>query len=774
MLASLSSFLLEALRLLYWIYFKPLTLRQYVHSLEPDLPEGYSLWQARGRLRHNPRLRRLLLHALFLVVILPWPAAALAGRLTGDEVNWFAVAFIVAVGVAVGVAFGVAYGVAVGVAFGITGGVAFGVVVVVAPSVAVSVAVGVAPGVAGGVAVGVAVGVAYVITVGVAFGVAVGVVGVVVLGVVVGVVVGVVAGVAYGGAFGVGGGVALVVGYLRLYLYPLELLWLWGVWGVARLQPQWAPALLRSAPHQWDEVIWFPLWGVNEIARQVARADLPLGLAEIQKLFDTIGQKPLARRALADVTSDVLCGYTRLEQVAGAAAQVTWLPQDLRALRPDVAEVVPGLLSLAADLAQNWPAANPLGRKALLREGVERLGVSRQRLLSLGREGNERWRPVIDQWHTLLLNELESLATVSATAGGVENPYEVGNPVPLTRKNLFKGRGALRDAVSEAMRQRGRVTLVLSGPRRMGKTTFLQQLPALLPGRAVPVYLDLQDPAVTANDGAFLYRLARALVLDAQTMRLTFPMPQREHFSTAASPFEAFDHFLTTSVYPRLQDFTLLLMFDEFELFGRALTEGRLSRAMLDQLRHLIQHHAQLAFLFAGLQTLDEIGPEWSSYFINVRALTLGPLAPAEAEELIRRPDPSVEFPVEYMPEAVARILAQTVCHPYLVQLVCSCIVEEVNRLKTLVVDEALVQSAETLALERGAPYFRNVWDEMAGPAAQPLLRRIAAAPAPLTFDDDPATLTALQRLTRYRVCAKTPAGYVVEVPLVKRWVLEQ
>jgi len=77
-----------------------------------------------------------------------------------------------------------------------------------------------------------------------------------------------------------------------------------------------------------------------------------------------------------------------------------------------------------------------------------------------------------------------------------------------------------------------------------------------------------------------------------------------------------------------------------------------------------------------------------------------------------------------------------------------------------------------SFSLERGEPYFRNVWDEMAGQYGQPLLRQVAAAPTPLSFaNPDPGRLKSLERMTRYRILAKTTDGYTVEVPLIRRWV---
>jgi hypothetical protein len=155
--------------------------------------------------------------------------------------------------------------------------------------------------------------------------------------------------------------------------------------------------------------------------------------------------------------------------------------------------------------------------------------------------------------------------------------------------------------------------------------------------------------------------------------------------------------------------------------------------------------------------------------------LTIGYLTSAETEDLIRNPDPEVKFTLVYTNEAVACIQHDTHCHPFLVQLVCSCAVEQANARRVQRVDLDLTRAAETLALERGSPFFRNIWDEMSGPDGQALLRAISAAPGPLAVK--PAAgpeRQPLDRMVRYHVLSQTAEGYEVEVPLVQNWVNER
>ena len=82
--------------------------------------------------------------------------------------------------------------------------------------------------------------------------------------------------------------------------------------------------------------------------------------------------------------------------------------------------------------------------------------------------------------------------------------------------------------------------------------------------------------------------------------------------------------------------------------------------------------------LLYGGRRSDELDDYWSDYLINTRSLRLTYLREEEARELIEKP---VEgFPDIYQPEAVARIVELSRCQPFLVQLLCYALVEELNR----------------------------------------------------------------------------------------------
>lgn len=565
--------------------------------------------------------------------------------------------------------------------------------------------------------------------------------------------------------------IALLIGfygYVRLLIYPVEAFLSWWAYRQALRSPGQALAKLRRTPIYWDDLIFYPLPMLDQLLLLALRANRQAGLQEAKFIARSFRQDWAATQSRLTYAVETLTNCATPAMIADAPHELDWLADEVMlALAQGAHEIVPRLLAIAGGVRATLGADNLYSRRLGYREALDGLDTLRRRLPSLGPQAGQRWQPVIDRWQQVLLNELEA---VSANAGAatIENPYQPGTPLQLSRQELFKGRRELREAVINALLERHRPTLVLHGPRRMGKTSFLLQLPALLPGNTLPVFLDLQRPTATQNTAAFLYSIARAISRDARPYRLMVGLPQRAAFDD--SPFETFAEWLEDAALPALQDFNLLLTFDEFEKLGEAVEGGRLNEQVFDELRYLIQHQTRLALLFAGVQTLDELGPAWSSYFINVKPLSIGYLYPDEAEELIRRPDLQADFKLAYADNVVSEMMRQTHCHPYLLQLVCSAVVEESNARATLHVDLSLFETALLRALDQGEPYFRNIWHEMAGPDGQPLLRQVAHAGEPLTLPAHPA----LARLVRRRILTHTRDGYSVEVPLVRRWLVER
>ncbi|MFL9458221.1 chloride channel protein [Tolypothrix bouteillei VB521301_2] len=360
--------------------------------------------------------------------------------------------------------------------------------------------------------------------------------------------------------------------------------------------------------------------------------------------------------------------------------------------------------------------------------------------------------------------------------GELINPFQYGNPLNSNRAYLFKGRIFFANQIVRLVLDRSRPTIVLYGPRRVGKSSFLLNLLHLLPKNILPIYLDLQSAAITTDESAFCYALVRAINRESRRLGIELPsIPKINEFRD--SPYILLEEWLDKAL-PLLGARSILLNLDEFEKLGHAIADGRLSLQLFDELRSLIQHYEQLRFLFSGVQTLDELGPNWSSYFISVVPIEMVYLERNEAFELLINPDP--QFNIQYQAGIIEEIITLTCCHPYLLQLIGASIVKQASIQHTRWVNPKLLEAAIEDALTTGEPYFMNVWTEFTGISSieitfgQELLLTLAQGTQPTLVTGDKIIRAVLRRLQRHHVIKHTSSGYSFEVPLFERWVRER
>ena len=435
------------------------------------------------------------------------------------------------------------------------------------------------------------------------------------------------------------------------------------------------------------------------------------------------------------------------------------------------------LLPTFQKYAQNIEAALQAGSIALRERGLERildqLSTLNSQLSGLVKSKSiPRWQAVIKQWQTIIQQELEQLQRQSQ--GEILNPFQYGNPLTRDRVQLFKGRSAFADQIVRQILDRNRPTIILHGPRRCGKSSFLLNLPRLLTSDVLPVYIDLQSQSASQSEADFCFTIVRAIHRDARSQQVHLPAPpKREEFRL--SPYTQLEDWLDTAL-TQLGDRRILLNIDEFEAIGTAMEQGRISTNLFDELRSLIQHWDRLSFLFSGVQTLDELGTNWSSYFISAMPIEMTYLNPNEARELLENPDP--EFTLEYDTGIVDQILTLTRCHPYLLQLLGWVLVQLANTTHTQLVTPTLLQSAIPEAYINGIGYFTNVWEQFTGTSPTEIIagqqQLLALSQGQQPHPTDEAAQKSLQRMLRYHIIEKINNQYKFEVPLIERWVREK
>lgn len=354
------------------------------------------------------------------------------------------------------------------------------------------------------------------------------------------------------------------------------------------------------------------------------------------------------------------------------------------------------------------------------------------------------------------------------------NPYIVGNPIQPKNAALFKGRIDLALEIAEKLRGENRPTLVMYGPRRMGKTSFLLQLQNLLQGRGnyVPVFFNAQEPGARQGDAGFFYSLARAIYVQMrrQAFGRRIKPPDLADYENYA--YTTINTWIEDEIAPLLDQRVLLVTIDEFEKLGSSIIAGELTERVLDFMRHMSQHSNTMLFLLCGGATLEALGPNAASYFISTHVIQISYLSEEAADELIRNPNPDVGEMPDYDDEVIAEILYLTHRQPFLIQAICSNIVDVVNNKDLKKVEMNTLDEVLPTILATYAFFFKNIWDD-ANEKGQHILAMLARSPARLSKKQtNSAAGQGLRQ--RHVIHLRTDGQYEIEIPLVRCWVVEQ
>jgi uncharacterized protein len=329
----------------------------------------------------------------------------------------------------------------------------------------------------------------------------------------------------------------------------------------------------------------------------------------------------------------------------------------------------------------------------------------------------------------------------------------------LTDQNVFSGRGDIaRQIEASILGATQAPTLLLHGPRRMGKTSILYQLPRLLGPDFAPATIDCQNPAVTSSAASLLRYVSRGVSAGLQRRRVTVePLAAS---SLAREPFAVFDEWLDGVEQAMPQGMRALLCLDEYERLQSAMDAGW-GAQFLDALRHLLQHRQRIVLMFTGAHTFQELGPAWTDRFISARRVRVSFLTREEVLPLLTEPIP--EFDMTYAVGALDSLISATRGQPFLTQAVAFELVQHLNEQQRKQAALEDVEAAMARALLSGGEYFANVWSD-AGEQGQAILRAIVREETP---PDYPA---GRKWLVEHDVL--NDAGEFA-VPLVMRWVRE-
>jgi len=265
----------------------------------------------------------------------------------------------------------------------------------------------------------------------------------------------------------------------------------------------------------------------------------------------------------------------------------------------------------------------------------------------------------------------------------------------------------------------------------------------------------------------------RQMIDSARISRnLSLPAPDKDDLRT--EPFLTLQEWLI-QIERAAPGKRFLLCLDEYERLEEIVSVTN-SRTPLNFLRHVMQHQTAWTLLFSGSHTLDEVATYWNDYLIGTRYIRLTYLEESEARELITHPVP--DFPEIYTPAAVERIIYWTACQPYLVQLLCSELVDYQNKQhpQNALNVQATPEDVDAIiphALVSGSPYFNEFWLETLDDAQRDLLRSLIL-PTPEHSDPASKHTKAKRRLIEKEILSDENNNVQFRVPIIKSSVTQK
>jgi hypothetical protein len=293
----------------------------------------------------------------------------------------------------------------------------------------------------------------------------------------------------------------------------------------------------------------------------------------------------------------------------------------------------------------------------------------------------------------------------------IPNPYRAGPPL-LPFSPVFVGRDEDIAFVSNQL-ERSHTHLVISGERRMGKTSLVRQLVARLGPRIAPVMLDGQLLGINSDLSMLLFEVALEIC-----NALDVPPPDGELFNL--HPAQAFENIFLPAVLPAFKGGRLVLFIDEFEELEMRIQQGRLDSEVCAVLRHLMQNHPEISLVFVGSQTAQlQTTSHWAKLLNSTLQHHLGALQRRNALQLAMEP---VAELLAYDDLALDKLMKLTGGHPYFLQVFCQTLVDDANTERRSVVLAEHVQQAKFKVLELSANQLQDIWNTSTAEECQLML----------------------------------------------------
>jgi len=573
-----------------------------------------------------------------------------------------------------------------------------------------------------------------------------------------------------------------LLSYYRLPLYPFSAYSTIQAYVASRAKHWQALYCLKESSLHWDECVFPPLPYLKNMLLLAAEESLAGTLEEMNFIVEERPQQRWAVQATAyELVLHDLQHRTILREIGLAHQQLALLlPPNIRALNTGAEKLFRDLDNASREAASYHTQTNKIDRQIALERMIHYIKAIHPPTAFSTMRLNEEFQAVVNQWCMLAEQGLETLGSMSGNLY-IDNPYAPGNPLEL-RDPLFVGRDDIVQKLGQALQKRYRPTFLLTGERRIGKSSILKQLPLLLGPRYFPVFYDLQSTGILTNTATLFAAIATGIEQQLQERGILSQKLERSQLDEALQQSE-------TAVYDRFgqwlqgveqvleqEDRMIILAFDECEKFEDVENKDSINLILLfDWFRSIMQNHARVALLFSGAKMVGDFGRSWASYFVNVERIKVGFLRDAAAHELIVRPVPRI-----FNEDVTLEIMRVTHCHPFLIQAMCKQIIEQLNDDTREQATREDIPISIKEVFESWTVYFWDLRDRCDKDQCKCLLALLA--PTPATVDaisqqtnlNQPRTLLALEKLQMRDMVLHEKNAYQLAVPLFAQWIEQQ
>lgn len=573
-----------------------------------------------------------------------------------------------------------------------------------------------------------------------------------------------------------------LLSYYRLPLYPFSAYSTIQAYFASRAKHWQALYCLKASSLHWDECVFLPLPYLKSMLLLASEESLAGTLEEMNFIVE---ERPQQRWAVQETAYELvlrdLQQRTILRDIGLAHQQLALLlPPNVRALNTSAEKFFRNLDNASREAASYHMQTNKKDRQIALERMLVYIKAIDPHTTFSTMQLNEEFQAVVNRWSMLAEQGLETLGSMSGNLY-IDNPYAPGNPLEL-RDPLFVGRDDIVQKLGQALQKRYRPTFLLTGERRMGKSSILKQLPLLLGPRYFPVFYDLQSTGVLTNTATLFAAFATGIEQQLLERGILPQKLERSQLDEALQQSE-------TAVYDRFgqwlqgveqvleqEDRMIILAFDECEKLEDVENKGSINLILLfDWFRSIMQNHARVALLFSGAKMVGDFGRSWASYFVNVERIKVGFLRDAAAHELIVRPVPRI-----FNEDVTLEIMRVTHCHPFLIQAMCKQIIEQLNDSAREQATREDVPIAIKEVFESWYVYFWDLWDRCDSEQRMCLLALLAPIPAAVgtisqrTGLNQQRTLLALEKLQVRDMVLHEKNAYQLAVPLFGQWLEQQ